>query len=170
MRGEPSIKHLDDVPAEEMLRYEFADGRTASIWEKWIELSPRYVAFWNKWDPGAISPRHGHVGDHSNFILAGELRCGDIVARAGTHIMLEWGDVFGPWEAGPHGCELYGFIAGEGQPFSGDTAAYEALLKARGAQSVPLPMPKHLPPWMLAKLGGDFTSSVTQWDADGRTR
>lgn len=44
MRGGPSIKHLDDVPAEEMLRYEFADGRTASIWEKWIELSPRYFA------------------------------------------------------------------------------------------------------------------------------
>ncbi|MFZ1161005.1 hypothetical protein [Mycobacterium sp.] len=170
MRGGPSIKHLDDVPAEEMLRYEFADGRTASIWEKWIELSPRYVAFWNKWDPGAISPRHGHVGDHSNFILAGEIRCGDVVARTGTHIMLEWGDVFGPWEAGPDGCELYGFIAGEGQLFSGDTAAYEELLKARGAQSVPLPMPKRLPPWMLAKLGGDFTSSVTQWDADDRIR
>jgi hypothetical protein len=45
MRGGPSIKHLDDVPAEEMLRYEFEDGRTASIWEKWIELSPRYFAF-----------------------------------------------------------------------------------------------------------------------------
>jgi len=65
---------------------------------------------------------------------------------------------------------LYGFIAGEGQPFSGDTAAYEALLKARGAQSVPLPMPKRLPPWMLAKLGGDFTTSVTQWDAHDRIR
>lgn len=94
MKGGPSIKHLDDVPAEEMLRYEFADGRTASIWEKWIELSPRYFAFWNKWDPGAISSQHGHTGDHSNFILAGEIRCGDVVARAGTHIMLEWGDVF----------------------------------------------------------------------------
>ena len=53
MMGGPSIKHLDDVPTEEMLRWEFADGHTASIWEKWIEMSPRYFAFWNKWDPGA---------------------------------------------------------------------------------------------------------------------
>jgi hypothetical protein len=69
MRGGPSIKHLDDVPAEEMLRLEFSDGRTASIWEKWIELSPRYFAFWNK-----------------------------------------WGDVFGPWEAGPNGCDAWGTV------------------------------------------------------------
>jgi hypothetical protein len=69
-------------------------------------LSPRYFAFWNKWEPGAISSQHGHTGD---------------------------------------------------------TAAYDALLEARGARSVPLPMPKHLPPWILAKLGGGFTSSVTQW-------
>jgi hypothetical protein len=166
MRGGPSIKHLDDVPAEEMLRYEFDDGRTASIWEKWIEMSPRYFAFWNKWDPGAISPRHGHTGDHSNFILSGELRCADVICGPGTHIMLEWGDVFGPWEAGPEGCELYGFIAGEGPPFNGDTRAYEALLKERGARIVPTPMPKRLPPWIVAKLGGSFTSSVTRWDSE----
>ena len=101
MMGGPSIKHLDDVPAEEMLRFEFADR-------------------------------------HSNFILRGEIRCGDIVCRAGSHIMLEWGDVFGPWEAGPEGCELYGFIAGEGSPFAGDPEPFEALLAARGAPTVPL--------------------------------
>ena len=59
MRGGPHVVHLDDVPAEEMLRFEFADGHTASIWEKWIEMSPRYFAFWNTWDPGAMTPRHG---------------------------------------------------------------------------------------------------------------
>jgi hypothetical protein len=164
VRGGPSIKHLDDVPAEEMPRYEFDDGRTESIWEKRIEMSPRYFAFWNKWDPGAISPRHGHTGDHSNLILSGELGCGDVVCGPGTHIMLEWGDVFGPWEAGPEGCELYGSIAGGGPAFNGDTTAYEALLKARGARIVTTPMPKRLPPWIVAKFGGSFTSSVTRWD------
>src|ERR1700712_1326375 len=77
MRGGPDIRHLDDVPAEEMLRFRFADGHTASIWEKWIAMSPRYVAFWNKWDPGAMTAQHGHMGDHTNLILKGEIRCGD---------------------------------------------------------------------------------------------
>ena len=119
MQGGPRITHLDDVPIEEMLRFEFSDGRTASIWEKWIEMSPRYFAFWNRWDPGAMSPLHGHTGDHINLILKGEIRCGEVVCREGTHIMLEWGDLFGPWEAGPEGCELYGFIAGDGHALLG---------------------------------------------------
>ena len=170
MKGGPSIKHLDDVPMEEMVRFEFSDGRTASIWEKWIEMTPRYVAFWNRWDPGAMSPLHGHTGDHVNLILKGEIRCGEIVCGAGTHIMLEWGDLFGPWEAGPEGCELYGFMAGDGAPFSGDPAAFQALLDARGAKSVPLPMPTRLPPWfgsersaVLAKVEGG--GNVTNWTA-----
>lgn len=160
MMGGPSIKHLDDVPAEEMLRFEFADGRTASVWEKWIELSPRYIAFWNKWDPGAMTAQHGHTGDHSNFILKGELHCGDLVCGPGTHIMLEWGDLFGPWEAGPEGCELYGFIAGEGRPFAGDPALLDQLMEQRGARMVPLPMPTRRPPW---KGTGFAQGSVTKW-------
>lgn len=112
MRGGPSIKHLDDVPAEEMLRYEFADGRTASIWEKWIELSPRYFAFWNKWDPGP-SPR-STVTPAITAISSWPARSAAATwspAQARTSCLS--GDVFGPWEAGPQGCELYGFIAGE---------------------------------------------------------
>jgi hypothetical protein len=167
MRGGPSIQHLDDVPEEEVLRFEFADGRTASIWERWIELSPRYVAFWNSWDPGAMSALHGHTGDHSNLILKGEIRCGDVVCCAGTHIMLEWGDLFGPWEAGPEGCELYGFIAGEGSPFSGDPATFEALLAARGARMVALPMPQRLPPWAVTIYA---QGSVTAWTEPAPSR
>lgn len=163
MRGGPSIQHIDDVPEEEMLRFEFADGRTASIWERWIEMSPRYFAFWNRWDPGAMTALHGHTGDHSNFILKGEIRCGDVVCRAGTHIMLEWGDMFGPWEAGPEGCELYGFIAGEGAPFSADPQAFQSLLEARRARMVPLPMPKRLPPWASTRYA---QGSVTDWTSD----
>src|SRR5699024_12523247 len=52
------------------------------------------------------------------------------VARAGSHIMLEHGDVFGPWVAGPDGCELYGFIAGEGAPFAGEQDEWQALLRS----------------------------------------
>jgi len=146
-----------------MVRWQFSDGHTASIWERWVELSPRYLAFWNRWDPGALAVQHGHTGDHSVLVLRGELRVGDVVCTAGTHIMLEWGDVFGPMEAGPEGCELYGFIAGEGSPFAGDRAAFEKLLVERGAVAVPLPRPKRLPPWKRATYSD---GSVTNWTAE----
>ena len=68
------------------------DGTIASIREKWIELSPCYIAFCNRRDPGAMNPSQGHHGDHINLILQGEIRCEDLVCRAGTHIMLEYGD------------------------------------------------------------------------------
>lgn len=161
MYGGPIIKHLDDVPEEEMLRFRFKDGRTASIWEKWIEMSPRYVAFWNRWDPGAMSAQHGHTGDHINLILKGEIRSKDgRVCRAGDHIMLEWGDVFGPWVAGPEGCELYGFVAGDGAPFMGDPDVWQAWLDEHGAVSVPLPAPTRMPPWKKAQYGAQ---KVVEW-------
>ncbi|MET0371538.1 MAG: hypothetical protein ABW039_09195 [Sphingobium sp.] len=151
MQGGPRIKHIDDVPWEEMLRFRLRDGRIASIWEKWIELSPRYVAFYNKWDPGAMSANHGHHGDHINLILQGEIRSGDIVCRPGSHIMLEYGDVFGPWVAGPEGCTLYGFVAGEGSSFPGDQQIWRDFLAAQGAESLPVPRPKRLSPWWAAR-------------------
>lgn len=163
MHGGPILKQIDDVPAEEMLRFQLRDGRIASIWEKWIEMSPRYIAFWNKWDPGAMSPNHGHHGDHIVLILQGELHSSHGVARAGTHIMLEYGDVFGPWEAGPEGCILYGFVAGEGSAFAGDPEVWQAFLAERGAQSLPVPKPKRLPPWLAAKYQ---QTSVVQWVDD----
>lgn len=164
MRGGPIIKHLDEVPAEEMLRFRFKDGRMASIWEKWIELSPRYIAFWNKWDPGAMTAHHGHHGDHINLILKGEIRSRDgHVCRAGTHIMLEYGDVFGPWVAGPEGVELYGFVAGEGRAFSGDPQVWEDWLAQHGAVSLPVPMPKRMPHWWRDKM---IKSNVTNWVED----
>lgn len=163
MYGGPRIKHLDDVPAEEMLRFRFKDGRTASIWEKWIELSPRYIAFWNKWDPGAMTAQHGHHGDHINFILKGEIRSRDHVCRAGTHIMLEYGDLFGPWVAGPEGAELYGFVAGEGASYAGDMDLWNAWLEEHGAVSVPVPMPKRLPPWWRDKMD---KQSIVKWTED----
>ena len=149
MRGGPSIKHFEDTPFMDVLRFRLADGTIARIREKWIELSPRYVAFYNEWDPGAMTPRHGHTGDHSIFILEGEIRCGDEVCRAGSHIMLEWGDTFGPWQAGPEGCKLYGFIAGEGHPFF-DLEGWPEFLAAHGAEELSVPMPT-MPLWARAK-------------------
>ena len=160
MRGGPIIKCIEEVPEEEMTRIRYNDGLIASIWERWIELSPRYIAFHNRWDPGAMSPYHGHHGDHVNLILQGEIRHGDVVVRAGDHIMLEYGDLFGPWVAGPEGCTLYGFVAGEGRAYAGDPAVWQAFLEAHGAESLPIAMPKRIPPWWREQ---SQKNSVTQW-------
>ena len=165
MRGGPTITQLDEVEAEEMYRFRFKDGRTASIWEKWIEISPRYLAYWNRWDPGAMTPQHGHHGDHINLILQGELRSDAHVCGPGTHILLEYGDVFGPWVAGPEGCTLYGFMAGEGSSFKGDLDVWEQWLKRHDAEVVPIPRPKRMPWWWQQRVR-DEASNTMKWYAE----
>jgi hypothetical protein len=60
--------------------------------------------------------------------------------------MLEWGDVFGPWTAGPDGCALYGFIAGNGAPFF-DKVGWQKHLDDAGATELGVPMPS-MPIWV----------------------
>ena len=172
MYGGPKIKHLDEIPEEEMYRFRFKDGRTASIWEKWIELSPRYIAFWNRWDPGAMTPRHGHHGDHINLILEGEIRSQQgHVCRAGSHILLEYGDVFGPWVAGPEGCKLYGFMGGgEGRSFKGDLSTWEPWLMLHEAEVVPIPKPKRTAWWWTERTGAQNTMKwISEADSQAAT-
>ena len=165
MYGGPIIRHLDDIEAEEMLRFRLADGSIASVWEKWIEMSPRYFAFWNKWDPGAMTAQHGHTGDHAIFILQGEIQSKDGTARAGSHIMLEYGDMFGPWIAGPEGCTMYAFVAAEGgtggHGYIGSPEVWQEFLTEHGAESLPVPMPKRIPPWWRHRFGGEI--KMTNW-------
>src|SRR5438477_3005057 len=61
VHGGPSIVDLEDVPWMDVSKIRLSDGRVVGIREKWIELSPRYVVFFNVWDPGAITPPHGHT-------------------------------------------------------------------------------------------------------------
>jgi hypothetical protein len=146
MRGGPNIKHLDDLPWIDVSKIKLSDGRIVKIQEKWIEMSPRYVAFYNVWDPGAMTPPHGHTGDHSIYIIDGSISSPQGEARSGSHIMLEWGDVFGPWTAGPEGCNLYGFIAGNGAPFF-DKVGWQKHLDEVGATELAVPMPS-MPIWV----------------------
>ena len=73
--------------------------------------------------------------------------------------MLEYGDTFGPWEAGPDGCEMYGVIMGVGHPFM-DKADWRAYLAGRGIVEHPCPPPP-LPPWSAGMnvLPADATAS-----------
>ncbi|APR51069.1 hypothetical protein CA223_22045 [Sphingomonas koreensis] len=149
MLGAPRIKHIDEVYEQEVVRIEFADGRTASIYERFLESMPRYFAFYNRWEPGMISLTHGHQGDHTVFVLEGEVTVGDRLCPKGTHIFLMHGDRFGPWVAGPDGCELLGVIAGSGEAFwsEQDMADYLALLEKNGAKQGIVPALKNREPW-----------------------
>lgn len=141
MRGGPTITHVDDLPFHEVARQRLADGRVVSIREKWFELSPRLVAFYSEWDPGALGPIHGHTGDHTVYILGGSIEVGGAVLRAGAHVTLEWGDVFGPQVAGPDGCLMYGVIAGDGRPFL-HVDRWHAFLAEHGATELPVQLPE----------------------------
>jgi len=149
MLGGPRIKHVSEVHEQEVVRIEFDDGRSASIWERFVEMTPNFISFYNRWDPGMIARKHGHRGDHVIYVLEGEVMVGDRLCGTGSHIFLMHGDTFGPWIAGPEGCELLGIIAGEGSSFCADEdmAAYLKLLAEHGARQGAVPALTNLPPW-----------------------
>lgn len=150
MMGGPRIVDVEDVAEQEVVRVEYADGRTASIWERFLETSPRMFTFWNRWDPGMMSLKHGHQADHVVYVLDGEVQVGDRLCKKGSHIFLMHGDRFGPWIAGPEGCELLGVIAGDPRAFwsKGDMEEYDALLAQHDAKMVAVPRVGELPAWM----------------------
>jgi hypothetical protein len=162
MMGGPRILDLKDVPEQEVVRIEFGDGRSASIFERFLETSPRMFSFYNRWDPHMISLRHGHQGDHIVYVLEGDVQVGERQCQKGSHIFLMHGDRFGPWIAGRHGCELLGIIAGNPTPFwtPEDMQEYQDLLAQRGARQGAVPSLKRLPAWMPqeSKLPGPLLS------------
>jgi hypothetical protein len=151
MMGGPRIKHVDDVPVNEVLKIEFDDGRTASVRERFVEMLPNFLSFYNHWDPGMIQRKHGHHGHHVVFILSGSMLVGDQLCTKGSHIFLMHGDSFGPWIAGPEGCETLGIVAGHGSSFChpDDEADFLELLAENGAKRAAVPPldPKNLPAW-----------------------
>jgi len=151
MLGGPRIVDLEDVEAREVVRIEFEDGRSASIWERFLLPSPSMFTFYNKWDPGMISLRHGHQSDHVVYVLSGEIMVGDRMCKAGAHIYLVHGDRFGPWIAGPEGCELLGILKGPGVAAfwsEQDMQDYVDLLAKHGARQGEVPPLTNTEPWM----------------------
>ena len=49
----PRFSRLDDVPWEEVRKIDFGD-HTASVREKWLDFSPRFLSLLAQWDPGMI--------------------------------------------------------------------------------------------------------------------
>lgn len=146
MAGSPRFTHLDDVPWQEVRRQQH-DERTASVREKWLEFSPRYLSLYARWDAGMIVHAHGHNSDHVVFVIEGEMTCGDVCCTPGTHIALDRGDAFGPFIAGPEGVVLFEVMMGDPRSFPADPAGYAALLAERGVEQLPNP-PIDMPAWL----------------------
>src|SRR5436309_2563411 len=146
MPGSPRFTHLDDVGWQEVRRQRHGD-RTASVREKWLDFSDRYLSLYARWDPGMIVQPHGHNSDHVVFVLEGDMTCGDVVCPAGTHIALDQGDTFGPFVAGPDGVVLFEVMMGDPRSFAADPEGFERFLEARDAQPLPNP-PIDMPDWI----------------------
>jgi hypothetical protein len=134
----PRFRRLDDCTWQECRRQQHGD-HTASVWEKWLEFSPRYLSLYARWDPGMIVQPHGHNSDHLVFVIEGDMHCGDVHCPAGTHIALDHGDTFGPFVAGPDGVVLFEVMMGDPTSFPADEVGYAAFLAARGVQQLPNP-------------------------------
>ncbi len=146
MAGGPRFVHLDDVPWEEVRRQRHGDHE-ASVREKWLEFSPRYLSLYARWDPGMIVHAHGHRSDHLVFVLEGEMTCGEVRCPEGTHLALDHGDTWGPFIAGPEGVTLFEVMMGDPRSFPADPEAYAALLAERDVEQLPNPAIS-LPGWL----------------------
>src|SRR5438445_13250016 len=145
MPGGPLIRHLDDCSWQEVRSQQHGD-RTASVREKWLDFSPRFLSPYADWDPGMTVQPHGHNSDHVGFVVAGEMTCGDVRCPAGTHLALDQGDTFGPFVAGPDGVELFEVMMGDPRSFPADLDGYERFLADRGVEQLPNP-PIDMPAW-----------------------
>src|SRR5438046_6051676 len=135
MAGSPRFTHLDNLKWQEVRSQRHGD-REMSVREKWLDFSPRFLSLYAKWDPGMIVQPHGHNSNHVVFVLDGEMTCGDVVCRKGTHIALDQGETFGPFVAGEQGVELLEVMMGDPRSFPADPAGFERFLSARDAEPI----------------------------------
>lgn len=138
MSKSPRFTHVDDHEYQAVRQVGQGD-RTMSVYEKWLDFSPAFLSLYARWDPGMIVQPHGHNSNHVVFVLDGEMTCGDVVCRKGTHIALDQGDTFGPFVAGPEGVELFEVMMGDPRSFAADPEGHERFLAAHGARQLPNP-------------------------------
>lgn len=136
----------DEVPWIAVRAQRNADGTESRVWEKWVAVStePLYLALFARWDPGMIVRRHGHLSPHTLTVLSGQLCCEGTWLSPGAHLELPRGAMFGPFEAGPDGVELYEVMLGDPRSWSDDVDSVEALRAERGVVALPDP-PIELP-------------------------
>jgi hypothetical protein len=146
MAHSPRFSNLEGLPWQEVRRIRRGD-QTMSVREKWLDFCPAFLSLYAEWDPGMIVQPHGHHSHHVVFVVDGEMTCGDVLCRKGTHIALEQGDTFGPFVAGPEGVALFEVMMGDPRSFAADTDGYARFLAAQGAEQMPNP-PIDMPDWI----------------------
>ena len=143
------ITHLEDLEPQRVRSQRHSDGSERSVWDRYFVISrdPNFVSLHTTWDPDVIVHRHGHMGHHVMYVLAGGMTCGDSWCGPGSHIEVPFGAAAGPFIAGPEGVELFEVTAGEGYSWEADPEGFADLLAARGVTPLPNP-PITLPEWM----------------------
>ena len=142
----PRFRHMDDEEWREIRAQQHGDRRV-SVWEKWLEFSPRCMTMVGRWDPGMIVHKHGHNSHQVVYVLKGSMLCGDVVCTEGMHITLDEGAALGPLIAGPEGVELFEVMFGDPRSWPADPEGFESLLAERGAVKLPNP-PLTFPDWI----------------------
>jgi hypothetical protein len=137
----PRVVHVDDVAWQEVRRQQHGPDpeRTASVYEKWLDIDGGFLSLYARWDPGMMVQPHGHNSDHVVFVLEGSMTCGDVECRPGTHIALDHGDDFGPFVAGPDGVVLFEVMMGDPRSFPARQDEWHALLAERDVRLLPNP-------------------------------
>ena len=142
----PRFRHADDEKWHEVRAIQVGERR-ASVWEKWLDFTPKFLSLYARWDPGMMIHKHGHNSDHIISVIEGEMSCGDLRCTPGMHITLPHGETFGPFVAGPEGVVLFEVMMGDPRSWPADPAGFEKLLAEKGAKRLPNP-PIELPEWL----------------------
>ncbi len=144
--GHATISHWQDFPWQ-IVKRQKRDGKVVEAREKWMHFSPRWLSVYSEWDPGMTIQAHGHQSDHIVFVLEGSMTCGDIECGPGTHLALNHGETFGPFEAGPNGCKMFMLMMGNPHSYPADSEGYKKFMAERNIE--PLPNPAvDFPLWM----------------------
>ena len=145
-----SVRHIADEQWYEVKAQMHGDTRV-SIWEKYLEWRPEFLALYARYDPHMIVEAHGHMSDHIVFVLEGEILVGEELCRAGAHLTLEKGASFGPILAGPEGALLYEIMMGDPRAVPANHEQFAALCAERGVTPLPNP-PLEFPSWVGERL------------------
>jgi hypothetical protein len=153
------VTTMDDLTWTEVKQQRNADGTVAAVREKWPIARHDFMSAYIEYDPGMITRRHGHFGDHLVWVIAGGAWFGERWCPAGTHIELPFGAAFGPIIAGDQGTLFLELTNGDFRSWGDQPEQYEEAVASRGVTPLPDP-PVAIADWFEDKRG--------YWAPEGR--